>query len=321
MKTTRQLAIITAALVSIYFTDPVWGGTFGTGANRFDIEFKNIDFAGNLPDNTGNPNPVGAVPYQYRIAKFEVSEDMIVKANAAGALGITKDNRGIDKPATSISWNEAARFVNWLNDFVGSPRAYKFAVQPGEAGYNANNNQAQLWTAGDGAAFNPANPYRNAQARFFLPNNDEWYKAAYYDPTAGVYYDYPTGSDAAPTGVDNGVGAGSAVYTQAFGDGPADISDAGGLSPYGTMAQGGNVFELQETDFNLVNGPSTDNRGLRGGYWSSGAMNLQSTNRLSTPPTNGANTNGFRVASVIPEPSTLVLFALAGLGLVWRRVR
>jgi formylglycine-generating enzyme required for sulfatase activity len=238
---------------------------------------------------------------------------MIEKANALGGLGITKTARGPDKPATQVSWNEAARFVNWLNTSTGNAPAYKFALQPGEAGYAVNAN-AQLWSAGDGAAFDPANPYRNALARFFLPSTNEWYKAAYYDPNSGVYYDYPTGSNAVPAAVGSGTAAGSAVYGQPFGNGPADITLAGGLSPYGTMGQGGNVFELEESDFNLVNGPSTDLRGNRGGYWSAPPLNLQSSNRLNSAPTNEQNFIGFRVAAVVPEPASAMLVVIASLG-------
>lgn len=320
MKTTRLFATLFVALVSIHYSDRVCGGTFGSGANTFVIDFVTIGDPGNAADATGNPNPAGSVADYYRIGKYEISEQMINKANTLGGLGITQTNRGPDKPAANVSWNEAARFINWLNTSTGNPPAYKFDVQPGGAGYNSNAN-ALLWDGTDGAAFNPANPYRNALARFFLPSLDEWYKAAYYDPNTGAYYDYPTGSDVAPVGVGGGTAAGTAVYTQPFGNGPADVMDAGGLSPYGTMGQGGNIFELEETDFNLVNGPVTDARGLRGGYWSSGALNLQATNRVSSAPTNQQSFIGFRVAAVIPEPSTLVLLAMASVGLFLRRTR
>jgi formylglycine-generating enzyme required for sulfatase activity len=206
--------------------------------------------------------------------------------------------------------------VNWLNTSKGYAPAYKFAVQPGGVGYSANAN-ALLWDPLD-PGYNAANLYRNSLAKYFLPTTDEWYKAAYYDANSGVYYDYPTGSNAAPAGVGSGTAAGTAVYTQPFGNGPADVYLAGGLSPYGTMGQGGNVFELEETDFNLLNGPSSDARGLRGGYWSSGALNLVSTNRVSSAPTNQQNFIGFLVV-YIPEPSTVLLAALAGLGIMWRR--
>ena len=53
---------------------------------------------------------------------------MIDKANTLGGLGITKDTRGANQPATSVSWNEAARFVNWLDTSQGFTPAYKFAL-------------------------------------------------------------------------------------------------------------------------------------------------------------------------------------------------
>ncbi len=95
--------------------------TFGTDPNQtFQIEFVTIGDSGNAADTTGDPNPAGAEPYNYRIGKYEISEQMINKANAQSAadgdpLGITIDTRGPDKPATRASWFEAAEFVNWLN--------------------------------------------------------------------------------------------------------------------------------------------------------------------------------------------------------------
>ena len=86
------------------------------------------------------------------------------------------------------------------------------------------------------------------------------------------------------------------------------------------MGQGGNVYEWQETDSDLVNGPtiSSSDRGVRGGSWSSDSDVLSSSFRDSLLPINVVNSLGFRVAST-PEPSTLLLAALASLGLLWRR--
>jgi formylglycine-generating enzyme required for sulfatase activity len=199
-------------VVGIFFSDRAGADTFGSGANTFDIEFVTIGNPGNAADTTGNPIPAGKVDYTYRVGKFEISEQMIEKANGLGGLGITKEIRGADKPATAVSWNEAARFVNWLNTSTGSPPAYKFDIQPGEAGYSANAN-IELWTISD-PGYNPNNLYRNSLARYFLPSAHEWYKAAYYEPISGVYYDYPTASDNAPTPVVSGTMAGTAVYNQ-----------------------------------------------------------------------------------------------------------
>jgi hypothetical protein len=287
---------------------------FGSGDHTFDIEFTTIGSPGNVDDTTGNPNQVGAVDYIYRIGKLEISEQMIDKANTLGGLGITKDARGPDKPVTGVNWNEAARFVNWLNTSTGNPPVYKFALQPGDAGYSANAN-IELWAPGD-PGYDPNNLYRNSLALFFLPNIDEWYKAAYYDPASGVYYNYPTGSDSAPTPVASGTAAGTAVYNGQLG--PADITLAGGLSPYGTMGQGGNAWEWEETDTDFVNGPSSSNRAARGGNWSSpsGAL-LSSGSQVAQAPTNQIGFIGFRVASNVPEPLALTNALVALVSLAW----
>ena len=47
-------------------------------------------------------------------------------------------------PATGISWNEAARFVNWLNVSQGHPVAYKFHSQPGDPGYHVERESTAL---------------------------------------------------------------------------------------------------------------------------------------------------------------------------------
>jgi hypothetical protein len=63
--------------------------TFGNGANQFSMDFVTIGNPGNAADTSGDPNPAGRVNYVYNIGKYEVSRDMIEKANAAGGLGIT----------------------------------------------------------------------------------------------------------------------------------------------------------------------------------------------------------------------------------------
>jgi hypothetical protein len=226
--------------------------TFGTGTNQFTIDFVTIGNPGNPPDTTGSPNPAGSVSYVYRMGIYEISRDMVTKANVGSNLSLTLDPMGFltggprpDMPATGVSWNEAARFVNWLNTSQGYQAAYKFSTQPGDVGYDPNAN-IDLWQPGD-LAFDADNPFRNSQAHYFLPSVDEWYKAAFYDPAAEAYLHYPTASDALPTSVASGTAAGTAVWRQPFDQGPADIMQAGGLSPSGTMAQAANVFEWDES--------------------------------------------------------------------------
>jgi len=301
--------------------------TFGTGANTFAIEFTTIGNPGNAADTAGAPNPVGAVGYEYRIGTYEVSQEMITKANAEAGLGITFSDmttfggNGPDKPATGISWNEAARFANYLNVSSGFSEAYKFTLQPDEIGYDANAN-VSLWEPGD-LGYDPANPFRNRNAYYVLPSLDEWYKAAYYDPVSETYFTYPTGSNTLPFATTGGTSPGSAVYNQTFATGPSTIDSAGGLSPYGTMAQGGNVFEWEESAFSGAADPA-DSRGVRGGSWGStpilDSVALQSSIRPSELPSTESDVIGFRIASV-PEPSTTLLLLAGSAACLLRRRR
>jgi len=288
--------------------------SFGSGGNQFNMDFVTIGNAGNAADTTGAPNPAGAVGYEYGIGKFEVSEDMIAKFNASQSLQITKDTRGTAKPATGVSWNEAARFVNWLNTSTGNQAAYKFTT-------SGVNDDIDLWTSGD-AGYDVNNKYRNSLAKYVLPSYNEWYKAAYYNPFNSTYYDFPNGSDTDPTAVASGTGAGTAVYNQSYGQGPADVNLAGGLSPYGVMGLGGNVFEWEESSGDLANSSGSSSRGFRGGYWLDNSSVLSSSTRLDIGvPSFEYVGVGFRVASLsssaspaVPEPSMMVIGTLSGLG-------
>ena len=331
--------LASAGFLTLLFTQQADAGliTFGSGVNQFDMEFVEIGDAGNLPDATGAPNPAGAVPYIYNMGKFEVSRDMITKANRLGSLGITMfdmspyGGNGVDRPATGVNWNQAARFVNWLNTSEGYAPAYKFALQPGDGGYNANAN-IELWTSADTLDYDASNPFRSLRANYVLPSVDEWYKAAYYDPLSDTYFDYPNGSDLPPTAVASGTTANTAVYNQTVSQGPADIMDAGGLSPFGIMALGGNVYEWEETSFDLSNSAVSSARGVRGGLWgSSFSLGLSSSFRNLVDPDVDPDVEvsfiGFRVASLsspatVPEPGSLVVWsAICVGGLCYRRRR
>jgi len=285
--------------------------TFGTGANAFTMEFVTIGNPGNAADTTGSPNPAGSVAYTYNLGKYEVSRDMITKANSAGSLGITLlditnyGGNGVNKPATGVSWDEAATYVNWLNTSTGGTAAYKFV-----------SGTFQLWSAGD-AGYNANNLFRNSLAKYWLPSSNEWYKGAYGSPN-GTWFNYPTGSDSAPTAVASGTTANTAVYGQSVSIGPADITNAGGLSPYETMGQGGNVWEWNESAYDGTNNTAGENRDIRGGAWFNGSASLDASSRTQNGPAAEDFRSGFRVASV-PEPSTGLLVVLGLSGLLLKR--
>ena len=292
--------------------------SFGSGANQFTMDFVTIGNPGNAADTTGSPNPVGSVAYTYNLGKYEVSRDMITKANSAGSLGITMSDmssfggNGLLKPATGVSWYEAAKFVNWLNTSTGNTAAYKFD----ESG------TFQLWSAGD-AGYNANNMFRNSLAKYVIASRDEWYKGA-YGKADGSWSNFPNGSDSAPRSVASGTDPNTAVYAQSYEAGPADVFSAGGLSAYGTMGQGGNAWEWMETAYwgfnNIANSIEDGIREGRGGAWYTYSDSLHPSFTIGSYATSESNDNGFRVASV-PEPSSFSLLAigLGGLALVRRR--
>ena len=300
--------------------------TFGTLSNEFTIDFVDIGNPGNAPDTTGAPSPVGSVGYAYKIGEYEISRDMIAKASAAGALGLTLADMNlfggniVTHPATGINWNEAARFVNWLNTSRGYQAAYKFATQPGAGGYDAND-YIIPWTSGD-VGYDPNNLYRNSNAQYVLPSENEWYKAAYYSGNGSVYYDYATQQDfaAPPQPVASGTASGTAVFGYVISNGPANVTEAGALSAYGTMGQSGNVSEWNESAFDGFNNSPYEGRTHRGGDWRSDLEPLRSLTRDLDDPTNSSIVIGFRVASV-PEPSAIVSIWLGLVVLASRRSR
>ena len=281
--------------------------TFGTSGNEFTIDFVNIGNAGNAADST----TYGAVPYEYRASTYEISQDAINKATASGLVGVTAGAWTGNQPAANINWYDAAAFVNWLNTSTGNTAAYDLTFSDSQWSMALWSSE-QAWTAGG------TNLYRNKDAFYFLPSENEWYKAAYYNPAGSNYFLYPTASSSAPAAVASGTSAGTAVYNRAASV-PAIVDSAGGLSPYGTMGQGGNVREWNESAFDGSYYTSYENRATRGGGWVATADGLRSSVRLSLVPGFEGSGIGFRVASV-PEPSTYVLVLMgAGALYLWKR--
>ena len=281
----------------------------------YGTAFVTVGDAGNEADTTS----YGAVGYEFQIQKFEFTNGEYVEfLNAVGGSnpngiyqasmgsdvrgGITqsgtspnftyavKENMG-DKPVNFVSWFEAARVANWLHNGRSTDPAL---LETGA--YTLNN-------ATTGVGFT-----KNAGATYWLPSEDEWYKAAYHQP-AGLggdgdhYWLYPTRSNTVPgntigasanhanffTSVYSVTQSGSRVsnqnYLTAVGSYP------GSASFYGTFDQGGNVFEWNDA---VISGSF---RGLRGGSWDDFEFYLRSSNRLIFDPDGEDFDLGFRVAS------------------------
>ena len=266
---------------------------FGIGAT-FSLSFVTIGNPGNSNDTTG----YGGVPYSYQMSVYDISQNQINVAASSGLNGMPTGDWTGDQPSTSISWYQAAAFVNWLNTSQGYAPAYNLS-------YSVSNGYSMaLWMTNQAWTIGGTNLYRNAGCCYFLPSEDELYKAAYYDPTlhsgAGGYWQYPEGINTAPTAVASGTNAGTAVYNTVTLI-PASVYLAGGLSPYGTMGQGGNVSQWAESQaYSYSNTDPVAARGIRGGSWSSPISDLKSSTTAANFPYRSSNNRGFRVAKFLP---------------------
>lgn len=299
-----------------------------------------IDYA--LVGNPGNANGVGGyggVAYTYQIAKNETtiaqyaeflnavaktdtyglySESMttsfingISRSGIPGNYVYTVAPGSGNKPITYVSWFDAARFTNWLQN--GQPTGLQSATTTEDGAYKLN-----------GAVSGPA-VSKNPGATVWIPTENEWFKSAYYDPTkdgSGGYWLYANQSNTMTTNDLGLAGAanfydanGYAVYTGPTSKGITDVGAYGPNSDsyYGTNDQGGNVAEWNDA-------ASGTSQVLRGGTWLSDNTALRSTSSSTVSSSYEDFTVGFRVATV-PEPTSLVLTLVAGSMMLVRRRR
>lgn len=299
MQTTRLSLGI--AFVLIVTARGIRADVFGTGDNSFTIDFVAVGNGGNGDDSsTGGGayfSPHGGVGYSYRIGTFEVPYHAITKASAGGLNGVSAGPWTGDHPATEMSWYEAAAFVNWLNTSSGHQAAYNLT-------WNGSAYAFLLWPADQAWQLHGENRYRHKNARYFLPTEDEWFKAAYHknNGVTGDYWDYATGSDIIPTPSSGGTSDGTAVYAQSPPAAPANVDNSGGTSPYGTRGQNGNVWEWTESALDGANNEPDEGRAFRGGSYPGSEFNLRASTRNGFFPDSANNLVGFRVASITPPP-------------------
>ncbi|WP_294554179.1 SUMF1/EgtB/PvdO family nonheme iron enzyme [uncultured Bacteroides sp.] len=200
-----------------------------------------------------------------------------IEKNNKGNLYIYSVNKGNEcKPVVYIHYCDLARYVNWLH--YGCPDTGK-----SELGTTEGNELQGAYNTTDfeDVRSGKKNVYaawgkRNKGAKYWIPSDDEWYKAAYYDPTIignRKYHDYPTRTSDAPAhDKANYLVADSILNAETF---VVDVDCfANSASYFGTQQQGGNVWEWTEDwQYGIVGC-----RGLRGGSWSYTAYGLNSIN-------------------------------------------
>jgi formylglycine-generating enzyme len=284
-------AVLVMAVTNVVSADTIRG---------INMDFVTIGHAGNPGDIRAEANPYGcgAVGYNYRIGKYEVTNAQwnaftniagAPTGNPSSAYDQSAYYTGAEQPTDYVSWYETLQFCNYLTSGDKSKGAYQFS------GNNAN--------PGDFIGINRAAAQATYGTIYVLPTEDEWYKAAYYKPDGSGYSLYANGTNTAPiAGVNSN-------YYGAIGH-PWNVG-TGTMEQNGTFDMMGNDWEWNET---LIG----SERGRRGGSWGSTANlgYLVSSIRESYNPYI-ENVNSFRVASV-PEPATLLLFGL-GAAMVRRK--
>src|SRR4030042_275740 len=153
--------------VSIIFVCMIAAASFASAdtIRGIEMEFVTVGNAGNIADTTG----YGAVGYNYRIDKYEVTNAQWTNfvslagaptGNPSNAYDSSSPFTGDQKPTTNVSLCEADQFCNYLTSGEKSLGAY----QLGTDGSVTTDRAAAV------SAYGTA---------YVIPTPDEWYKAAY----------------------------------------------------------------------------------------------------------------------------------------------
>ena len=252
------------------------------------------------PGNTADATGYGAVAYTYRIGKYEVTNAEygdflnavagtdthrlydprmageyggILRSGSPGSYAYRTKDGMAGKPVNYVTWVSCVRYANWLSNGQGAGDTENgtYEIAPGDRVTRPDHAKLAAGKA----------------TRWVLASEDEWYKAAYYDPrkTGGAGYE--------PYALKGG----SAPDCNLNSNQPSDVGCyASAPSPCGTFDQNGNMWEYNET-------VSGDKVGLRGGsfYLNDHKGYLRASTRYDVLSAKWPN-YGFRVVALGSGP-------------------
>ena len=336
----RRFAVSAHTVVALvaFASGQLRADVFNLPSGQTSVQFVLVGNAGN-PNDPTTGGLYGGVPYIYSMGEYNVTVAqyaaflnavaatdtyalynslMATRANTAGiarsgAFGsYTYSAIGSpNQPIAYVSWGDTARFANWLTN--GQPTGIQGPNTTETGSYTLN-----------GATSDDALSAitRNATAKYVIPTENEWYKAAYYDPTKGGtnYWLYPMRTDSLPfsatppgnaapsaaqagnfylddktaNGFDNGYAVTDTIvpdFNQNY------LTDVGAYTAastyYGTFDQGDDLSSWDET---IVTGIQ---RGQRGGSWIGSEGTLRSTYRNKAASSFEDVAYGMRIAQVL----------------------
>jgi sulfatase modifying factor 1 len=221
------------------------------------------------PGNKADTTDFGAVAYEYKIGKYEVTnaeyceflnavaktdthelydprmdggpEDWggISRSGDSGSYTYAVREGFAKKPVGYVTWHSCIRFVNWLSNGKGKGDTEK-------GSYTIDGDGVDQVKVPDHAAL-----AKGTTTKWVMASENEWYKAAYYDAKkagGAGYWQFPVKSDDPCQANFN-----SNAPTEG-----GQFKES--VSPYGTYDQGGNAWEYND---NVSNGKV----GLRGGSY------------------------------------------------------
>jgi formylglycine-generating enzyme required for sulfatase activity len=233
--------------------DPVFG--HGAVAEAFEMaryELTNSDYAAFLSAVARSADP-------FELYETSMGDGLfggIVRLGEAGRFTYVAKPGWENRPVTYLNWYRLARLANWLHFGRPDTGTSEPGTTEGDATHGAYDTRLFPAPGDDHVARERLPVGRNPGARYFLPTEDEWFKAAHYDPTrpgGRPYWTYPVCTDEPPDNRCPPGGPHSVNHVvEYFCIGmPFVLTEVGAFpaarSYFGTQDQGGNVWEWTES--------------------------------------------------------------------------